>query len=208
MDYYVYTDGACSNNGRLNAKAGYGIYFGENDPRNVARPIIGKQTNNIAELTAIIEVYPLIESDIKSDKNICIMSDSIYAIRCVGEYGEKCSKNNWTTGRKNKPTIPNVLLVKKAFELYECCRDNVYFKHVLAHTGRQDVHSIGNDWADRLANLAIGVVEKKVVNLKIYLTVSYAEKDAAKKLGAKWDPKKKKWYCLEDNINKEVLMLF
>ena len=29
---------------------------------------------------------------------------------------------------------------------------------------------------------------------KTYLNVSYAEKDAAKALGAKWDPKKKQWY--------------
>ena len=27
----IYTDGACSNNGRANAKAGLGVYFGNND---------------------------------------------------------------------------------------------------------------------------------------------------------------------------------
>ena len=45
-DYYVYTDGACSNNGRQNAKAGIGIYFKENDERNVseALPQNEKQT--------------------------------------------------------------------------------------------------------------------------------------------------------------------
>ena len=32
--YKVHTDGACSNNGRPNAKAGLGIYFGPDDPRN------------------------------------------------------------------------------------------------------------------------------------------------------------------------------
>ncbi len=31
-------------------------------------------------------------------------------------------------------------------------------------------------------------------NTKSYLNVPYAEKDAAKALGAKWDPAKKKWY--------------
>jgi len=161
MDYYVYTDGACSNNGRPNAKAGYGIYFGENDTRNVSKAIIGKQTNNIAELTAIIESYSLIEADLVSGKTICIMSDSIYAIRCAGEYGEKCSRKNWGVGKK-KP-IPNVLLVKKAFELYKDSLSGgmpsggqVVFKHVLAHTGKRDVHSIGNDWADKLATGAIG----------------------------------------------------
>jgi hypothetical protein len=31
-------------------------------------------------------------------------------------------------------------------------------------------------------------------NSKIYLAVPYAQKDAAKALGAKWDPAHKKWY--------------
>lgn len=30
---------------------------------------------------------------------------------------------------------------------------------------------------------------------KTYLTVPFAQKDAAKSLGAKWDPAKKKWYA-------------
>jgi ribonuclease HI len=63
-DYHVYTDGACSRNGKDGAVAGIGIFFGINDPRNVSKKIKGKQTNNIAELTAIIEVYSIIENDI------------------------------------------------------------------------------------------------------------------------------------------------
>ena len=50
-DYYVYTDGSCHNNGQKNASAGI-IYFGENDDRNVSKKIMGKQTNNAAELKA------------------------------------------------------------------------------------------------------------------------------------------------------------
>lgn len=34
----------------------------------------------------------------------------------------------------------------------------------------------------------------KMVNSKTYLNVSFAEKDTAKTLGAKWDPSQKKWY--------------
>ena len=30
-DYNIYTDGACINNGKTNAKAAIGIYFGKND---------------------------------------------------------------------------------------------------------------------------------------------------------------------------------
>lgn len=29
---HVYTDGSCENNGRRNAIAGYGVYFGEQHP--------------------------------------------------------------------------------------------------------------------------------------------------------------------------------
>lgn len=33
-----------------------------------------------------------------------------------------------------------------------------------------------------------------MTNNKTYLNVPYAQKDAAKALGARWDPAKKKWY--------------
>lgn len=34
-----------------------------------------------------------------------------------------------------------------------------------------------------------------MVKSNVYLNVPYAEKDAAKALGARWDPAKKKWYA-------------
>lgn len=148
--YYVYTDGACSNNGRENAMAGIGVFFGIDDPRNVSQRISGKQTNNTAELTAIEQVYSILESDILSGIPICIVSDSEYAIRCVTTYGEKCALNQW------KKVIPNMELVRRIYELYHG-KSNVRFLHVDAHTGKTDVHSIGNDHADALANMAIGL---------------------------------------------------
>jgi len=146
-DYYVYTDGACSNNGKENASAGIGIFFGIDDVRNVSKKIEGKQTNNIAELTAIIETYSIIEKDIMNGKKIAIMSDSEYAIKCVTSYGEKCDKKGWNMD------IPNKELVKKIYELYKNT-SNVQFIHIKAHTNNTDIHSIGNDNADKLANLA------------------------------------------------------
>ena len=149
IDYYVYTDGACSNNGKASACAGIGIFFGKYDPRNVSRKVVGKQTNNTAELTAIIETYPIIYPDLVDGKKIVIASDSEYAIKCATSYGEKCSKIGW------KKEIPNLELVKTLYELYVgTC---VQFIHVRAHTDKNDVHSIGNDQADKLANQAIGL---------------------------------------------------
>lgn len=48
----VYTDGACEGNGQSGSEAGVGVYFGNNDPRNVSEPLAGdRQTNQRAELT-------------------------------------------------------------------------------------------------------------------------------------------------------------
>lgn len=150
-DYYVYTDGACSNNGKYNAIAGIGIFFGINDTRNVSRKIEGKQTNNIAELTAIIEAYYIIETDIINGKKIAIVSDSEYAIKCVTSYGEKCDKKGWNLD------IPNKELVKMAYNMYkDKDKLNIQFIHVKAHTNNTDAHSFGNDNADKLANIAVG----------------------------------------------------
>ena len=61
----VYTDGACIDNGKPYARAGYGIWFGENDPRNTSETYKGKQTNNIAELYVFIRLYEIIKSNSK-----------------------------------------------------------------------------------------------------------------------------------------------
>jgi ribonuclease HI len=147
-DYYVYTDGACSNNGKKNASAGIGIFFGIGDIRNLSKKIEGKQTNNAAELSAIIETYYIIENDI--NKIITIVTDSEYAIKCVSTYGEKCYIKNWNID------IPNKELVKTIYELYKD-KPNIKFMHIRAHTNNKDVHSIGNSHADNLANIAINL---------------------------------------------------
>lgn len=149
-DYYVYTDGSCSHNGQANAEAGIGIFFGINDVRNVSQRVDGKQTNNVAELSAVIQAYSIIEKDIVANKKVAIVSDSEYSLRCVSSYGEKCAKGGW------KESIPNCELVKTAYELYKD-KTNVRFIHIKAHTNNTDIHSFGNANADRLANEAIGL---------------------------------------------------
>ena len=76
----IFTDGACINNGKPNAIAGIGVFLADNDPRNVSRRVEGKQTNNVAELSAILEVFTILEEEIKRGDIINIYSDSTYSI--------------------------------------------------------------------------------------------------------------------------------
>ena len=202
-DYYVYTDGACSNNGKDNALAGIGIFFGINDNRNISKKIEGKQTNNAAELSAIIETYHIIENDILNGKKIAIVSDSEYVIKCVSSYGEKCYKKCWNVD------IPNKDLVKIAYEMYKD-KLNIQFIHIKAHTNNTDIHSFGNDNADKLANIAIGLESCPYnTSTKIYLIIPFIKKDEIKKIGGVWDTNKKKWYVYENNKNiDKILTIF
>tara|TARA_Y100001958_G_C21236739_1_gene563333 strand:- start:2136 stop:3173 length:1038 start_codon:yes stop_codon:yes gene_type:complete len=208
---YVYTDGSCIHNGKPNAKAGIGVYFSENDPRNVSRTFKGKQSNNTAELNAIIDVSEILKDEIERKEPIVICTDSKYGMRSCTTYGAKLASNGWTEKK------PNLELVKKAYNIYRN-KYNVTFKHIMAHTGKQDRHSIGNDGADRLANMAIGLhqcpyssnkssTSSEKRSKRIYLKVPFDHKDDAKKLGAKWDFRKKKWYIDEESKHKDILVM-
>ena len=165
---YIYTDGACSNNGRKNATAGYGVYISENNPNNISERVVGKQTNNVAEVLAIIKALELIKNNTKllttsnnnKDKNNdnitqwVIVTDSKYALRYATTLGEKYNKKNWKTDIPNKELVKQLYLLTQDVKKYK----NVEFQKVEAHTGKQDKQSLGNERADKLARLAIGCI--------------------------------------------------
>ena len=207
---YIYTDGACSNNGRKNAKAGYGVYISENNPNNISERVVGKQTNNTAEVLAIIKALELIKRNIKiettkyaGNNNInqditqwVIVTDSKYALRYATTLGEKYNKENWKTDIPNKELVKQLYLLTQYVKKYK----NVEFQKVEAHTGKQDKHSLGNEQADKLARLAIGCTRCCNDNSqKIYLNISYEKKEIAKNNGCKWDRNKKKWWTTKKN---------
>ena len=93
----IFTDGACSNNGKSNAKAGFGVFFGEGDQRNVSEPVPSSypQTNNVAELLAIEMALNILGPE---QKSAIIYSDSDYSIKCLTVWVQKWRKNNWKNG--------------------------------------------------------------------------------------------------------------
>lgn len=204
----VYTDGSCQNNGSPHARAGYAVYFGENDERNEYDIVKGKQSNNTGELTGFIRALEIVSTDIdRKNANVNVYTDSEYVIKCISSYGDKLAANDWKTSRKKDP--PNKELLQRAHYLFTKYKKNVKVHHIKAHTDKTDIHSLGNSEADRLANLAIGVTNY-VKPTKYYIDVEYQFKDKAKELGARWDQKMKKWYYTDDldDINKMQLQNF
>ena len=143
---YVYTDGACKNNGRNGAKAGVGVYFGEGDPRNVSEPLAGRQTNNVAEVTAILLACKSIarELELEPDSHWVIITDSNYAIGYASSSGARQDAEGW------KKDIPNKQLVRHLYEVVTA-EPRIALQKVAAHTNCRDVHSLGNAEADKLA---------------------------------------------------------
>lgn len=146
--HFVFTDGGCLRNGKHDAVAGLGVYFGEGDSRNFSGRIFGKQTNNTAEIKAILKACYILKDEILDGDIVNIYSDSVYAIRAAGEYGEKQEKGGW------EKDIPNKHLVKKIYNLFKK-NDNLHLHHVPAHTGGDDWLSKGNERADKLASEAL-----------------------------------------------------
>ena len=103
----VFTDGACIMNGKIGAKAGIGVYWatlpqgtagtttaattaGE-DPRNLSCKLSGKQTNNRAELTAILAAL----RQSRPTKSLLVCTDSAYSIQCLSSYIDAWKRNGW-----------------------------------------------------------------------------------------------------------------
>jgi ribonuclease HI len=134
----IYTDGSTYNNGRKNAKSGYGVFFGHMDIPPISRPVppMEKQTNNVAELMAIYAALEQMKD--KVEGKIRIYSDSNYSLDVI-------------TGKKQAHT--NLELIARIKKLKSACRVPIDFSHIYAHTDKQDQHSLGNDIADYLAGL-------------------------------------------------------
>ncbi|EPY53908.1 ribonuclease H Rnh1 [Schizosaccharomyces cryophilus OY26] len=136
----VYTDGSSLGNGKFGAAAGCGVYFGPGDPRNLSeRLIIGEQTNNRAELQAIIHALENTSGD------VIIRADSKYAIQALTVWNKKWEKTNYMTS--SSTPVKNVDLITRASRLME--DRNVELEYVEGHST-----DYGNQQADLLARKA------------------------------------------------------
>lgn len=149
-ELFVYTDGSTINNGKKNARGGYGVFFSDPTISPISKRLTGKVTNNIAELTALIEGFK--QAILCHDRfaKITVFTDSEYSFLAITERYDKWVKAGWKSHWKGKTTeIKNQALIEKAHQLYH--ESKVKLLHVRAHTGKKDRHSRGNEIADKLA---------------------------------------------------------
>ncbi|KAL3116159.1 hypothetical protein niasHT_002163 [Heterodera trifolii] len=137
----VYTDGACSRNGFVGAKAGFGVFWSDGHPDNVSAPVNGPPTNNRAEYLAVISA--LEKATARNIRRLVIRTDSALLIQSMTKWLPKWRTNGWKT--INGTDVRNRDLLERLDNLTKGTID-VKFEKVAGHSG-----DYGNDQADLLA---------------------------------------------------------
>lgn len=151
---FIYTDGSCINNGKKDAKGGIGIHFSNNQFKDISFKFspendLDKPTNNKMELLAIFIAISLVEPKILEYNKVLIFTDSKYSIDCLTRFISNWVKNDWKT--KNNQPIANQKIIKSIYYLIQKYPHKIDFEHINSHTGKTDIHSLGNQKADHLA---------------------------------------------------------
>jgi ribonuclease HI len=160
--FHIFTDGACSDNGRKGAKGGFAVhvYSKKGLGLDISQPLLKTepQTNNRGELRAIQAALDLIESHesewSKEYDDYCIWSDSEYSIHCLTKWATGWRRNGWK--KSDGGLIQNIDLIKPVYEKL-ARMSRVRLRHVRAHQrGRENEFPYdGNTEADRLARSSL-----------------------------------------------------
>ncbi|KAF9446290.1 ribonuclease H-like protein [Macrolepiota fuliginosa MF-IS2] len=142
----IYTDRGCRNNGSHQAKASSGIFFGRNDPRNLAVRVPGKeQSNQTGEIYAIIKAAEKMDQEM----NLEIISDSLYTIKGLTTNLERWEDHGWIR-------IKNREWFQEAVAGLRTREGNTTITWTKGHANNE-----GNEGAD---NLATAALDKPEVN--------------------------------------------
>ena len=142
----VYTDGACSYNGTPMAKAGIGVWWGDDNPLNVSEPISGrKHTNQAAEIQAALRAVQIAKK--YNVRKLAINTDSQYVKNCMGNWLPTWKENGWLN--HNRRPVSNQQAIRELDNEINSGDIWVKFRYVQAHAG-----NYGNEQADYLAREA------------------------------------------------------
>jgi len=136
----VFTDGASSSNGRAEAKAGIGVYWGPGNLLNTSMRLPGRQTNNRAEIFAA--VHALRQAKQLGIKNIRLYTDSKFVINGITSWIKNWKENGW-----NSSNGKAVINKEDFIALDDACQGlNIDWCYVKGHANNP-----GNVEADKLA---------------------------------------------------------
>lgn len=142
--YLVYADGACPRNGQPDATAGYGVFFGNNNPLNVSARLKGvPKTNQRAKLAGIKRALEILSTR-EDGRMYQIYTDSKYAINSLNKWAVTWQRNGWLN-TKGLP-VSNRDLIEDIVNLNASCLNVIGLRKVLAHSDCD-----GNNQADKLA---------------------------------------------------------
>jgi ribonuclease HI len=150
----VFTDGACSMNGRPSAKAGFAVWFPEHKEMSTSMviPQGEPQTNQRAEMAAIHRATLILEENGFYDEDIVIYTDSEYSINCLTTWITGWVARGWKTSSGGKVLHRDLIEdTSKRLAKFKSYR----FVHVRSHTGGEDDLSRNNDIVDRMARATI-----------------------------------------------------
>ena len=165
----IYTDGAMKGNQKKHLapgrKGGVGVYFNDNDCRNISLPIVEnkcqvksneiyceKISNQVCELLAVILAIEKVIS-VDDKQKILIYTDSMYVINSITKWAKKWENNDWKKSDNN--VILNKELIQKLYALTN--KYKVKYNHIKSHINNikesdpNYKHYQGNKMADLLA---------------------------------------------------------
>lgn len=154
--FHIFTDGACSDNGRRGAKAGIGVYYYSlPTAQHLSRPLSKHEphTNNRAELTALLEAFRWLEKNPRPEE-VCIWSDSEYSIHAITKWAAGWKRNGWR--KKDGRPIQNLDLIQTLYEKLSM-NPKVHLRHVDGHNKSRasEFPWCGNHKADELARQGV-----------------------------------------------------
>ncbi|EGT44649.1 hypothetical protein CAEBREN_22993 [Caenorhabditis brenneri] len=161
----VFTDGSCRNQGKSNAKAGFGVFWGDDHPNNHSGKVDGLQDNNRAELFAAC--HAIRQALRLGYRKIRILSDSEFVrlvIQKPQDFENKMAYIDY------HDLIQSINLMRRSIE--------VSVEYVKAHSGHY-----GNVKADGLAKIGVRTVSLEMIaryTKKIRKFAAGREKDSGK----------------------------
>ncbi|KAG7392132.1 RNA-DNA hybrid ribonuclease [Phytophthora boehmeriae] len=145
----AFCDGSALQNGRRGCQAGYACIFPHRTEWNVATKLVeDSATNNRAEYLAGLEALKRANiEDPGGAQVLYIFSDSMLLIRSMTEWVGTWQKKGWK--KSDGAAVMNRDLLELLVK--EKGSRRVLWRHVKAHTGKQDWKSKWNDVADNAA---------------------------------------------------------